>query len=203
MDIFEAIRVFYTPRMMTWSHFLSPREKQQHEAAWQQRQEAEKVCECPETYIPFTAREGRAVALAAIELVDVGVEERYQYLPHIILKNLAQAVPGALQGLYPRLIERNLFWGDGVLYREADAGTRDLLLDFLENEVQGDLEYQDVLWPGSEMRRSRRGSMPGARGRQHGMPSAATPCRSTPGVRGGNSAEKESGATCVFRRVTT
>jgi len=56
-------------------------------ARWQ---EADKTCKGYETYLPFTAREGRVVALAAIELFDVGVESQFEYLPHTILDNPAR-----------------------------------------------------------------------------------------------------------------
>ena len=81
MNIFEAIKTIQTPRMLTWSRTLSQQEKQQYEAEWKHRQEAEELCENYKTYLQFTAREGRAVALAAIELFDVGGEKRIQAAP--------------------------------------------------------------------------------------------------------------------------
>ena len=106
MNIFEAIKIVQTPRMLTWSHTISHQEKQ--------RQEFEELCENYKTYLQFTAREGRAIALAALELFDVGVEKRFEYLPHIILENLAKVVPGALP-VYSQLINRNLFWDSGIV----------------------------------------------------------------------------------------
>ncbi len=154
MDIPQAIRVFHISYMMTRSHLLSQQEKQHYEAERQQLQEAEKICENYANYLQFTRGEGRTIALAAVELFDVGVEGRFQYLPHIILENLARTVPGALQGLYTHLIARNLFWGDGVLYWEANSGARDLLLTFLETDLQDILKRHDLLcalaWIGDE-----------------------------------------------------
>jgi len=145
MDIFEAIKTIQTPRVITWSRSLSQQEKQEYQAEWKQRQEAEKLCENYMTYLQFTVREGHAVALAALELFDVGVENRFQYLPQIILENLAKAVPGALQGLYTLMITRNLFWGDGILYWEADPDTGDLLLSLLETDQQDGPKHHDLL----------------------------------------------------------
>jgi hypothetical protein len=145
MDILEAIRAFQTPWSIPSSSLLSPQERPAYEADFLRRLEAEEVCGRYEAYVPFTAQEGHAIALAAIELFDRGVESRFEYVPHIALENLAQAVPGALHGLYPRLIERDLFWWHGAMYREADQKTRDLLLARLETTPQDEVAYHDLL----------------------------------------------------------
>jgi hypothetical protein len=145
MNIFEAIKTIQTPRIHTRSRTLSQHEKQQYEAEWKQRQEAEKLCENYKTYLQFTPREGRAIAIAALELFDVGVEKRFEYLPHIILENLAKVVPGALQGPYSQLINRNPFWDSGIMYWEADPEARDLLPSLLEKEQQDSLKRDNLL----------------------------------------------------------
>ena len=145
MDIFEAIRVFYTPPLV-WGKSSSPEERQQVEVDWQRRQEAEKVAENYETYRHLTSKEGRTIALAALELFDARISDnRFKYLPHHILANLAKIVPGSLKGLYPQLIERKIFWADGALYREADSATRDLMLSLLKSDLQDNHLRQELL----------------------------------------------------------
>ncbi len=74
MNILEAIRAFQTPWSIPLSSLLSPQERPAYEADFHRRLEAEEVCGRYETYVPFTAQEGHAIALAAIELFDRGVE---------------------------------------------------------------------------------------------------------------------------------
>lgn len=89
MDIFEAIKVFHTPRPIQQNPSTSPEEKRYYEAEWQRRVEAEKVCHHYQTYLSFTAREEHAVALAALDLFDRGVDRQFQSIPYHILTILA------------------------------------------------------------------------------------------------------------------
>lgn len=89
MDIFEAIKVFHTPRPIQQNPYTSPEEKRYYEAEWQRRVEAEKVCHHYQTYLSFTAREEHAVALAALDLFDRGVDRQFQSIPYHILTILA------------------------------------------------------------------------------------------------------------------
>ncbi|HEY7125388.1 MAG TPA: hypothetical protein VH540_15650 [Ktedonobacterales bacterium] len=84
-------------------------------------------------YRRLSPEQGRAVALYALDLFDAG-RYRSQYLTERMLLRVANLVPGALQGLYSELIERELFWRSQ--HCEADPTTRDQLLLLLEEKAE-------------------------------------------------------------------
>lgn len=145
MDIYEALDIFYAPSL-AWTSSSSPEEIAAAKEHYRLVNEAEKVIERYETYRSMTAREGRALALTAFERFDAGsVRSQTEYTPHEILGNLAKNVPGSLAGLYQDIIERELYWDDGVTFREADPATRDLLLSLLENESLASFIREEIL----------------------------------------------------------
>lgn len=147
MDIFETIKVFHTPRLllMNFPH-PSAEEKQQAKVEWQLFEEAEKIACSYEAYSELTANEGHMVALAALSLFDTGPKtDDYKYLPHIVLTNLANIVPGSLTGLYQQLLARDLAWNSNSLFREADSATRDQIIFMLESEEKDSYTRQDLL----------------------------------------------------------
>lgn len=145
MDIYEAMELFRSPQKVQ-SRFSSPQEIAQSHNEWELRQKAEKLLESFETYRSMTVQEGQTIATAALNLYDAGIpDDRFQYLPQIVLMNVGKLVPGALAGLYEDIIERNLFWGGGVTFWRADPTTRDKLLAFLELDKLKSSERDDIL----------------------------------------------------------
>jgi len=156
MDIFEAIKVFFTPRLLL-GHIQQPtiEEKQRANEEWVLFQNAEEIIVDSMHYRTLTAQEGHTVALAALELFDIyRGREDYEYLPHHILTNLANVVPGALEGLYSQLLERDLAWDSDAMFREADSSTRDSLISLIEEGVEHLYKRADLLcalaWIGDE-----------------------------------------------------
>ncbi len=143
MDIFEAIKVYYSPRTI-WGDIHDSEDTLRAKERRLLSQEADKIINNYETYRKLTEQEGRAVALAAIELYDAGTYPDH-YIPHQVLDRLASSVPGSLKGLYQNLIERNIFWRESALYREADSATRDLLLLLLESDLPPEMRRGDLL----------------------------------------------------------
>ncbi len=70
-----------------------------------------------------------------------------------MLGDLAIFVPGALRGLYPQLIERELFW-PGQMYLHADAAARNQLIALVEETMEGSYErsyaLKSLAWIGDE-----------------------------------------------------
>jgi hypothetical protein len=83
----------------------------------------------------LSKEQGRALALTAFDLHDSRTKND-DYIVHQILSNLAKFVSGALQGLYGEIIERQLYWGDGVTFREADHEICTRLLGLLEGGLK-------------------------------------------------------------------
>src|SRR5579859_6725362 len=84
-------------------------------------------------YRELTAQEGNELAQLAFASLE-GKTYEDATLARTVLIRLATIVPGSLRGLYPQFIERRLFWGEGVLFREADPVTRDQLLALLQEQ---------------------------------------------------------------------
>jgi hypothetical protein len=97
--------------------------------------EAEQTIDEPRIYRSLSREQGREVALSAFELYDTRTKNN-DYLVHQILSNLSKFVPGALQGLYDNIIERHLYWGDGVTFREANQEVCIRLLGLLETNLE-------------------------------------------------------------------
>lgn len=159
MDIIEAIHAFHIPRK--WVTKESTREEVlQIETNVRRFREAERVVDSPETYQGMSAIEGQKVALLALELYDMYSDsEAIEYLPQRILTHLANGVPGSLQGLYSRLLERDLSWGSNSMFREADPAIRDRIITFFEDGGQELYSREDLLcalsWIGDERVRQR------------------------------------------------
>jgi hypothetical protein len=135
MNIFEAIRVFHTPPVQ-WSNPSSQEEQRLTEADRRHRQEAHEVVYGYEAYRHLNEEEGRAIALAALDLFDLGIGgSQVANVTHRILANLGKSLSRSLKGLYTAIIDRKLFWADGVTFREADHATRDRLLYLLETDL--------------------------------------------------------------------
>lgn len=128
MTIFEAIR-FFRQLGTTWydrnleSTLRTPE-------MFARFREAEDTIDDPQIYRPLSMEQGREVVLAAFELYDTRTMND-DYIAHKILSNLAKFVSGALHGLYDHIIERQLYWGDGVTFREANQETCIRLLGIL------------------------------------------------------------------------
>src|SRR5260370_27105780 len=117
-DVLEAIRVFSIP--VDWGPDGFPSKQMQPVYADRERfNKAEQIVENPKTYYHVTLQEGREIARASFNLLDTGMKPN-AYLPHKILTNLANGVPGSLMGLYPDLLARDLYWSEGAMFREAD-----------------------------------------------------------------------------------
>ena len=114
MDLKEAI---------SW---LFPSEREGRRAKLQQ---ADHAIEESSNYRTLTTEEGQQIALLALALYDAGEES---FAPQRILTHVAAIVPGSLQGLYPQLLARDLFWTEGMLFREAEPGLRDQLIALVE-----------------------------------------------------------------------
>src|SRR5712692_3483555 len=84
-------------------------------------------------YRELTAQEGKELAQLALDFLEANPDEDTA-LARIILTRLATVVPGSLKGLYPQFIARRMFWGEGVLFREADPITRDQLFVLLQEQ---------------------------------------------------------------------
>lgn len=84
-------------------------------------------------YRSLSPSQGRELALAALHLFENGENTR-DYLVEHILSKLTNIVPEALQGLHALFLERDIHWGDGELYRGADAATRDRMIAALESD---------------------------------------------------------------------
>jgi hypothetical protein len=157
MDILEAIRVFSIP--VDWGPDGLPSKQMQPVYADRERfNKAEQIVENPKTYYHATLQEGREIARAAFNLLDTGMKPN-AYLPHKILTNLANVVPGSLQGLYLRLLERDFGWGSDALFREADAQTRDQIIALLETGTEDIYRCTHLLcalaWIGDEVVQAR------------------------------------------------
>src|SRR5215472_12275726 len=97
MKLFEAIKVLYTERFLVPVQLVE--DEQRLEVEWHQFLDAEYIIKNVETYRHFTGEEGHAVALAAIDLFDLGTYAG-RYLLHEILAHLADGVPGSLKWLF-------------------------------------------------------------------------------------------------------
>ena len=100
------------------------------EGSREKQRQADEYVENSSNYRALTAEEGKQVALMALDLYDAG--ETKGYAPQIILTNIAAVVPGSLKGLYPQLLARDLFWTEGMMFREADPALRDRLIALVE-----------------------------------------------------------------------
>jgi len=153
VDIFDAIRIPGIPRVWI-TRGLSTEQIQSIHRNLEEFGEAENLVVSSETYRHFTVDEGRSIAVAALELFDAGANSN-EYIPHQILTNLANVVPGSLQGLYPSLLERDLGWGSDSMFREADWATRDRIISLLDAQVQSIYTRQDLLcalaWIGDDV----------------------------------------------------
>lgn len=133
MTIFEAIDFF---RQLGTTWFDQDLDKSLRATErYAQFREAEDSIDEPRIYRALSREQGRAVALAALDLYDRRTKND-DYMAHQILSNLAKFVPGALQGLYDDIIERQLYWGDGVTFREANQEVCIHLLGLLETDLE-------------------------------------------------------------------
>jgi hypothetical protein len=121
---------------------------------------AQSVVDDPAIYRTLTVQEGHMLATLALDLFDAGFVftnswEGYQWLPYRMLRNLADIVPGSLQGLHAQFVDRNLgILGTNSLFREADPTTRDQIIAVLESGRASISEAGDLLcalaWIGDE-----------------------------------------------------
>lgn len=145
MDIYEALDACRSVPPL-WTRESTPGEIEAAKHAHRRRVEAENVIDSPETYRHMTAQKGHDVALAALSFFDeLGEEGDKHYISHTILAQLAKIVPGSLHGLYQHLIDRVLYWADGVTFREADTAIRDSLLVLLAESETSSREQGDLL----------------------------------------------------------
>lgn len=127
MTIFEALHVLQS-LPVTMSSF-------------KQFQEAEKVIDDPQSYRVLTKEQGHTLALEVCAFYDMRIKpggyfSQGDYLPQIVLMNIGKFVSHALQDLYPEIIKRQLYWGGGVTFREADAEIGLRLLALLETDLE-------------------------------------------------------------------
>lgn len=93
-------------------------------------EEVERLASNIAPYRKLTAQEGNELARLAFAFLDAG-RLKNTNLVRTVLTRLATIVPGSLKGLHSQLLEKKIFWGEGVLYREADLATRDQLFTLL------------------------------------------------------------------------
>lgn len=118
--------------------------------AFNQARESVLVASKPEAYFHLSVKEGREIALAALERYDA-LPEYDDFLPQEVLTHLANAVPGSLKGLTHLLLERRLAFAQQQLFRDADA---DPILALLESATSAYYSREDLLnalvWIGDE-----------------------------------------------------
>lgn len=131
MDIVEAIRILTIP--VEWEDGgLSLEQKGRIYKDRVRFNQSVPVVENPKMYYSLTLEAGRTVARAALDLFDSGANAD-AFLPHTILTNLANVVPGSLVGLYAELLARDLYWPEGAMFREADPATRNHLIALIDS----------------------------------------------------------------------
>jgi hypothetical protein len=144
MDVFEVIRMLQ--QLLTRLGQPAPGT----DIPWEFRA-AQRIVDDPTMYRALTTQEGQALAYVALDLFDAGLvyttpHEGYEWLPYQMLRNLADIVPGSLQGLYDRLLARNLgILGTNSLFREADTTTRDQIIALLKAGQASTYEVSDLL----------------------------------------------------------
>lgn len=133
MTLFEALDFFHQLGTTWYDQHLESTMRTNERFA--QFREAEAIINASHTYRILSREQGREVALAAFDLYDTR-RKNDDYIIHQILSNLAKFVPGALHGLYHGIIERQLYWGDGVTFREAGQDICTLLLELLDTDLE-------------------------------------------------------------------
>lgn len=129
MTVFEAIGFFRRLGTTWYDQTLDSTLRTKEMFA--QFREAEQAVDDPQNYRSLSIEQGHDLAIAAFELYDNRTKND-DYIAHQILSNLAKFVSGTLRGLYGEIIERQLYWGDGVTFREADHEVCTRLLGLLE-----------------------------------------------------------------------
>src|SRR5260370_18995290 len=71
----------------------------------------------------------------SISLYDAR-SDNTDYVPHQVLMQLAKHVPGALRNFYREIVARQLYWGDGITFHEADQETCRLLINLLGTDLE-------------------------------------------------------------------
>lgn len=133
MTIFEAISFFRTLGT-SWHdpHLDSTVRTQEIADQWR---EAERIICSPQAYSVLPQEDGYLLAQEAIRLYDIR-SDNTDCVPHQVLMQLAKHVPGALRHFYREIIARQLYWGDGITFHEADQETCRLLISLLETDLE-------------------------------------------------------------------
>lgn len=133
MTLFEAVNFF---RMLGTSWYDQHLESALRTREMAERlKEAEKAIRNPQAYSVLTLEDGRALAQEALSLYAVR-SNNSDHVPHTVLMQLAKHVPGALRHLYREIIRHQLYWGDGITFRQADQETCRFLIDLLETDLE-------------------------------------------------------------------
>ncbi|HEU5375724.1 MAG TPA: hypothetical protein VFV38_09815 [Ktedonobacteraceae bacterium] len=135
MMLFEAMQHFLnTPFPLLHTQF-SETERKRAIQTFQALRQAEEILSQMSEYERLSQEEGGILAQQALTLSErEDIDEEFRFVPHQVLENIANAVPGALRGLYPRFLQRDFSYGMEALFREADSDTRDQLILWIENE---------------------------------------------------------------------
>ncbi|WP_220200112.1 hypothetical protein [Ktedonospora formicarum] len=128
MNILEAISILHRVRTKDGPHHVIIIDED--ESLFRQ---ASIVVSDEANYPGLCKEQGQAIARQAITLVE-HKPSMQRYLCHTILEALAKYVPGALEEVYPQILEQNLFFDSGLVFQDAQADTRDLLLSLLETK---------------------------------------------------------------------
>jgi len=135
MTIFEALQRFLNTSFPLMPPRLPEAERKQALQTLHALRQAYEMLSQTTLYEVLSQEEGRSLARMALALSEKeNVDEEFRWVPHLVLANVANAVPGALAGLYPQLLRQDFSYGMDALFREADVETRDQLLTWIENE---------------------------------------------------------------------
>jgi hypothetical protein len=155
MLIFEAIEALKTSRLSIKNDIplTSP---QQDPKVRRLVQAAMVTCTDLETYQLMTASQGRNLARLTLDLLDQN-DKIFLSIAVVVFNKLACIVPGALDGLYERLMTFHFGTAYGSIFRQADALTRNELLVVIEHaQTNGTInEWQQwvsaLAWIGDEV----------------------------------------------------
>lgn len=143
--LLEAIRVFIDATFSS-PHTQSDEEWEKTPEKLQALHRADNILSRSTLYEILSQEEGRDLALLALALGERDdVDDTFRFMPHMVLNYIADAVPGALMGLYPRLLQRNFAYGTSSLFREADAAIYEQLIAWIESEEQSPYSPQELL----------------------------------------------------------
>src|SRR5690242_6107611 len=119
MTLLEAMQKFLDTSFPLLHSQLSEEERKQALQTLQVLRQADEILSQGMLYEILFLEEGRIVALQALALSQKeDVDDEFEWIPHQTLVNIADAVPGALAGLYPQLLSQDFSYGKESLFRE-------------------------------------------------------------------------------------